>query len=73
MAARWDKSPVRRKMFMATEAAEQPGAGERRWRKLSGHRATWPGDVARQPPRPVHAGKRRERPRRPRPAAARGR
>lgn len=29
---------------MATEAAEQPGAGERRWRKLSGHRATWPGD-----------------------------
>lgn len=60
MAARWDKSPVRRKMFMAAaaEAAAQPGAGERRWRKLSGHRATWPGDVARQPPRPVHPGKR---------------
>lgn len=32
------------------------GAGERRWRKLSGHRATWPGDVARQP----RAGARRE-------------
>lgn len=33
MAARWDRSPVRRKIFMAAaEAAAQPGAGERRWR-----------------------------------------
>lgn len=73
MAARWDRSPVRRKMFMAAaEAAAQPEPGSEDGASSAGTErrgpGTWPGS-----PAPVHAGKRGERPPRPAPPSRRGR
>lgn len=73
MAARWDRSPVRRKMFMAAaaEAAAQPEPGSEDGASSAGTErrgpGTWPGS-----PAPVHAGKRGERPPRPAPPSRRG-